>query len=139
LSAAIFYWLANTVALTHGLLVIAVVCGSFAAAIGTLRLRPKVERVYYAVVAALIASDIFLGGCALTNLEKWLLESSAPGSAYQGSYLGHYFTFLPPVVHDRGGPALVVIGLLAFPGWRVRDFLANRRMRESPHASADRL
>ncbi len=131
-------WLANLVAITHGLLVIAVISGSLAAVIGLLRHMPKLERAYYALVVALIASDLFLGGCALTGLEKRLREANAAGSAYRDSYIGHYASFLPPVVHDYGGPALVAMGLLALPGWRMRDWLAGRRVAHTSQVSADK-
>lgn len=121
-----FYWLANLVALLHGLLICGVVVGALMAVAGVLRRYPRWERAYYALIAALIASDLFLGECALTGLEQLLRNLDRPGSAYKGSFIGHYFPFLPRFIHQQIGPALIIGSILALLFWRYRDARARR-------------
>lgn len=113
-----YFWLANLVALIHGTVVITVIVGAMAAIIGVLRRRPRLEAAYYALFALVILSDFLLGECFLTGLEKHLRELHQPGSAYRGSFIGHYFPFVPRFVHAWIGPALVVGAIAAFPFWR---------------------
>jgi hypothetical protein len=115
-------WLANLVALTHGALVVFQVISAMAAAAGVLRRHPCWERFYYALVAGIIASDLLIGECILTRWEKALRNRDLPGSAYRGSFIGHYAPWLPPVLLTWLVPALIVVGVLAFPVWRWVDY-----------------
>jgi hypothetical protein len=113
--------LAGTVAAAHGALVACVVVGSIAAILGRLRARRRIAALFYSLLGLVIASDVLLGECALTRLERRLREAAGPGSAYHGSFIGHYFGFLPPFVHHWIGPALVVAALVAYPAWWWAD------------------
>src|SRR2546421_659130 len=113
--------LANVVAVTHGLIVLCVVVGSVAAVFGLLRRSRRIQWSFCSLLVALILSDLLLGSCALTELEKNLRNAAQAGSAYKESFIGHYFPMLPPKVHDFAGPTLVVAGLAAIPYWRWRD------------------
>jgi hypothetical protein len=113
--------LANLVAVLHGCLIVCVITGALAATSGLLHRRRRLVILFYSVIAALIASDVFIGECVLTRWERRLRDLQSPGAAYQGSYIHHYFSCLPPLVHSFGGPALVVASILAFPLWRWAD------------------
>jgi hypothetical protein len=113
--------LAGLVALTHGAIVACVVVGSLAAILGRMQRRRRVAGLFYSLLGLVVASDLFLGDCALTRLEQRLRNLSQPGSAYSGSFIGHYFGFMPPVVHHWIGPALVVSALAAYPLWWFAD------------------
>ena len=105
------------VAVAHGSLIVCVVVGSIAAIAGLLRSRRRLSGYFYSLILLLVASDVFLGECVLTRWERMLRESARPGSGYHGSFIGHYFGFLPPFVHHWIGPALVVSALAAYPCW----------------------
>lgn len=113
-----YFWLANLVALIHGVIVISVITGALAAILGILRRHSRLEAAYYALLALVILSDILLGECFLTSIEKHLRELHRPGTAYRGSFIGHYFWFVPRFVHAWVGPVLVVGAIAAFPLWR---------------------
>ena len=113
--------LAELVAVLHGAVVACVVVGSVAAILGRLRGRRRLSALFYSLLGFVIASDLFLGECALTRLEQRLRELSQPGSAYSGSFIGHYFGFLPPVLHHWIGPVMVVSALAAYPLWWWAD------------------
>ena len=108
---------AAAVAIVHCLIVVAVVLGSLAATFGLLRRRHRISIALSLLFMSLILSDLLTGGCLLTTWEVDLRNRAAPGSAYSGSFLDHYFSFVPPAVHAHLGPPLVVCGLLAIPIW----------------------
>jgi hypothetical protein len=110
--------LANFVAVLHGCLIVCVITGTVAAISGFLHRRRRVAILFYSLIAALIASDVLVGECVLTRWERGLRNLQSPDAAYHGSYIHHYFSCLPPVIHSFGGPALVVASILAFPIWR---------------------
>jgi hypothetical protein len=116
-----FFWLANLVAAAHGTLVVCVVAGSLAAMAGALRRHHRLEMAFYALLAAVIASEVLFGECFLTGLEQFLRNADRPGSAYRGSFLGYYCPLLPPIVQTHAGPALIAGALLAFSFWRRLD------------------
>jgi len=113
--------LAGIVALLHGLLILCVIAGSAAAISGRILRNRRVSRAFYTLILLVVASDVLLGECALTRLERSLRESAQPGSSYRGSFIAHYFGFLPPMVHHWIGPALVVSALAAYPYWLWRE------------------
>jgi hypothetical protein len=116
-----FYWLANLVVVMHALVVASVVTGSLAAIAGLLRRYPRGELAYYALLAGLIASELLLGRCFLTDCEKLLRNRHDPGSAYRGSFIGQYCPWLLPLVHAGLGKALIAAAFLAAPIWRWVD------------------
>jgi hypothetical protein len=118
---------ANLVAVAHGLTVLCVVTGAAMALAGVLRKYRRWEAAYYVLLLLVILSDIWMGECVLTEWEQRLRERHQPGSAYRGSFIGHYFGFLPRFVHTHIGPALVISALLAFPFWRLTDYARKRR------------
>jgi hypothetical protein len=113
--------LANLVALIHGLVILCVISGSVAAMSGWLRRYPRLELAFYFILILVVASDLLAGQCLLTGLEQSLRNSHLPGTAYRGSFIGHYAPFLPAFIHTYGGPALVAGALAAFPAWRLVD------------------
>ena len=113
--------IARLIAVIHGLLILCVISGAVAAILGRLRRNRRLSRVYYTIILFVVASDVFLGECVLTRWERSLRDASGPGLSYQGSYIAHYFGFLPPAVHHWIGPALVVSALAAYPYWLWRD------------------
>lgn len=115
-----FLWLANVVAVTHGLLVAAVALGAAAAMLGLLRCRPRWERAYYALLAVVIAANVLWGECPLTRWEQGLRNLDAPGSAYCDSFIGHYLP-LPHRALAWLGPSLMAGAFLAAPLWRWAD------------------
>jgi hypothetical protein len=125
--------LANLAAVIHGFTVAAVVVGSLAAMTGILRRYPRCEQAYYGLLGLVVASDIFFGDCLLTDLERHLRQLAGPGMAYRGSFIGHYLPWLPPWVHARVGPVLVVGALLAWPAWRWAD---RRRLATGPRSAS---
>jgi hypothetical protein len=123
----IYLGLASVVALLHGSIVTAVVIGAVAAMGGLLRRHPRWELLYAALLLSLVLSDLLLGDCLLTRVEKDLRNLAVPGSAYRGSFIGHYFPWVPHFVHAYIGPALVGAGLLALPLWRWVERRERRR------------
>ncbi len=122
-----YLWLANGVTLLHGMLVIGVVSGTAAAIAGRLRRWPRLERLYYFLVACVLTSQFVRGECILTVLEKTLRTRHDPQSSYHNSCLLHYMPWLPLWGINVLGPALIVLGLLSFPFWRLHD----RRQRKA--------
>jgi hypothetical protein len=118
---------AACIATVHCILVVMVVTGSVCAILGLLRGRPKHSVALMLLLLALILSDVLTGGCLLTTWEMDLLNRAAPGSAYEGSFLDHYFGFIPPAVHAQFGPLLVVTGFLAAPFWLLFDWRRGTR------------
>jgi hypothetical protein len=114
-------WLANLVAMVHTLVVTSVVLGGLAAITGVLRRYPRWELLYYVLLAGLIISELLFGRCFLTNWEKLLRNRHDPGSAYGGSFIGHYCPWLLPLVHAGLGHALIAAALLAALIWRWVD------------------
>jgi hypothetical protein len=125
--------LANVVAVTHGLLVIAVTVGSLASFVGWFRNRTGPTVLFVLLLASLVVSDRFLGECALTGLEQRLRNLDAPGSAYSGSFIGRYFAFVPDWVHAWLGPMLVIGSLIAIPAWQIQ---AHRAASAGPMSGA---
>jgi len=116
-----YLWLANFVTLTHALLVVGQILGGAAAISGLLRRSRSLERIYYALLAGVVASDLLLGECFLTHWEKVLRDWHEPGSAYRGSFIGHYVPGLPPALLAWFIPALIAAAVLAYPFWRWID------------------
>lgn len=115
-----FLWLANGMAVVHGALVTAVALGAVGAMLGLLRKRPRWERLYYALLALVIAANLLWGECPLTRWEQDLRNINQPGSAYCGSFIGHYLP-LPSRMLTWFGPTLISGALLAAPLWRLAD------------------
>jgi len=120
--------LANTLALVHALLIALVMGGALVAI--TPQVIPRFPR--WLVVAYLIAvgltllSHLFFGSCLLTAWEKELRNHIAPGSAYRGTFLQHYFGFLPASVTKPHHFAPVLGTILSLTAW---GFLQVRRRR----------
>jgi cytochrome c biogenesis protein CcdA len=118
---------ANLIAIVHGLTVLCVVIGAVMALTGVLRRHRRWEAAYYLLLFLVILSDVWMGECVLTEWEQRLRDLHQPGSAYRGSFIGHYFGFLPRPLHTHIGPALIAGALLAFPLWRLADRIRKRR------------
>ena len=114
-------WLADLVAVAHGLLVAAVALGAVAAMLGLLRRRPRWERAYYALLVVVIIANVLWGECPLTRWEQGLRNWDAPGSAYCDSFIGHYLPMLPHRALAWLGPGLMVGAFLSTPLWRWAD------------------
>jgi hypothetical protein len=121
-----FVLLANLLTLVHGLLILCVITGAVAAMGGRLRRARRLETAYYSLLAAVIASDVLLGECLLTGLEKSVRSAYHPHTAFTGSYIHHYLPFLPPFIHTYIGPAIVAGALVAYPAWRLVDRSSGR-------------
>jgi hypothetical protein len=118
---ALYLWLAIMVAVVHGVLVAAVCVGTVAAMAGVLRRHAWWEKGFYLLLAGLLASELLFGMCFLTLAEQALREWHQPGSAYHGSYIGHYLPWLLFLVRGWISIALLVAAVLAGPFWRWRD------------------
>ncbi|MBV9850016.1 MAG: DUF2784 family protein [Armatimonadetes bacterium] len=114
-------WLADAVAVVHGLLVLAVLAGALLAMAGLLRRHRVWERAYYGLLAVVIAANVLTGDCPLTRWEQGLRNAYQPGSAYCNSFLGHYLPWLPIWALAWIGPVLMGGALLAAPLWRWAD------------------
>ena len=108
---------AASVAAVHGLVFFMVLIGTTCALFGLLRRRPVMSSALFCLLLSLILSELLTGGCLLTTWEVQLLNRAEPGSAYEGSFLTHYFPFVPPAVFFQGGPPFVVAGAIAIPFW----------------------
>jgi hypothetical protein len=126
---------AAAIATVHCGLVVLVVSGSVAAIFGLLRRRPGMSIALSLLLSSLILSDVLTGGCLLTTWEVNLLNQASPGSAYQGSFLDHYFGFVPPWFHAKVGPPIVVCGFLAAPFWLTIERRRRKRTSELPLAA----
>jgi protein-S-isoprenylcysteine O-methyltransferase Ste14 len=120
--------LANTVALIHAALIALVVGGALVAM--TPRVVPRFPRwlivAYLLSVGGTLLSDLFLGDCVLTQWEKALRNQASPDSAYGGTFLQHYFGFLPSGLTQPGHFAPWLGVVLAVTVWA---FLQLRRER----------
>jgi hypothetical protein len=89
--------LANAIALIHAALIALVVGGALVALTPRVALRfPRWLIVAYLLsVVGTLLSDLILGECIMTQWERTLRNQAAPGSAYSGTFLQHYFAFLP--------------------------------------------
>jgi len=116
-----YLWLANSVVVIHGLLVISVVSGMLAAIPGVLRRYPRLEAFVYFLLACVLTSQMLVGECVLTGLEKYFRRLADPASAYRNSFIGHYFPWIPIGFVNTVGPTLFALGLLALPFWRLYD------------------
>ncbi len=110
--------LANAVAVFHGVLIVTVMIGSFAAFGGWFRNRTLWTVLFVLLLLSLVLSDLLLGECLLTGVEQRLRNLDVAGSAYSGSFIGHYFGFIPTWVHEWIGPALVIGSFIALPLWQ---------------------
>ena len=70
-----------------------------------------------------VLSEALTGRCILTDTEKYLRTMYAPETAYTTSFLGHYFSFLPPAFIDAVGLITLLCMIVAL----VQVFLALRR------------
>lgn len=116
-----YLWLANGVLVLHGLLVISVVGGMIASIAGVLRRYRYAERFVYFLLACVLTSQVLLGECVLTDLEKYFRGRYDPATAYHNSCLGHYLPWIPIGFINIAGPLLFALGLLALPFWRLYD------------------
>src|SRR6476469_3351615 len=118
-------FLANAIALIHAALIALVVGGALVA------LTPQVASrfprwliaAYLASVGGTLLSDLILGECILTQWERTLRDAAVPGSAYSGTFLQHYFGFLPSAwTQPSHFPSYlgVVLGTTAWAALHVR-------------------
>ncbi len=118
--------LASTIALVHALLIALVMGGALVAT--TPRVIPRFPRwlvvAYLVAVGLTLLSHLFFGSCLMTAWEKELRNQIVPGSAYQGTFLQHYFGFLPSSVTKPGHFAPWFGIVLAATAWA---FLQLRR------------
>jgi hypothetical protein len=117
--------LANAVALIHALLIALVVGGALVALTPRVALRfPRwLIAAYLISVGGTLLSDLILGECILTQWERTLRDHAAPGSAYQETFLQHYFGFLPAgLTQPSHFPSYlgVVLGVTAWAFLQVR-------------------
>ena len=124
-------WLANLVALAHGLVCAFVLISALAAVTGRLRRHRRWERVFYAVLVVVIAADFTPGGCPVTSWENRLRALDRPGSGYRDSFIAHYLPWLPMRLYVPFVTTLVVSALLAFPFWRGWDRWRRARPRKN--------
>lgn len=108
---------------------VAFVAGSLAAMVGQLRHRGRLRTAFYLLLALMAASDLLLGECALTQVERAVRSADRPGSAYRESFVMHYMPWLPARVGASAGRVLVIGALLAWPAWGALDRLRARGRR----------
>lgn len=114
----VYHVLANVVAVIHTLVVITVVTVTFMAVTGKLVARPKLEAAYYVLMALVIYSDLVLGQCTLTTMEKDFLNQWRPGSAHFQSFLMYHLPFIPSDLIRWVAKIVVIGGLAGALGWR---------------------
>ena len=125
--------LANTIALIHALLIALVIGGALLAT--TPRVIPRFPRwlvaAYLVSVVLTLLSYLFFGDCLMTVWEKALRDQAASGSSYVGTFLQHYFGFLPNSLTQPGhfAPGLGVI--LGITAWAILQL--RRRANASTH------
>lgn len=120
---------ANAIALIHAALIALVVGGALVA------LTPKVASrfprwliaAYLASVGGTLLSDLFLGECILTQWERTLRERASPGSAYPGTFLQHYFGFLPSALTQPGSLPSYLGVVLGTTAWAALQLWRRRR------------
>lgn len=120
---------ANAIALIHALLIALVVGGALVALTPSVAARfPRwLIGAYLISVGGTLLSDLFLGECVLTQWERALRNQVAPGGAYGGTFVQHYFGFLPSALTQPSHfPSLlgVVVGLTA---WALLQIRRDRR------------
>ena len=113
-----YLWLANLLALVHGLVVALVVAGAVAFLLGASRRYRRWHTAYWVLLALIVAFDVLLGECVLTTWENALRERARPGSGYRDAFIPHYLPFLPPFVLRWGGTIVVIAAILAGLAWR---------------------
>ena len=113
--------LANLLALLHGVVFGFVLVSAVAALSGRLRRYPRWEAVFYLVAILIVVYEYGFDGCPLTGWEKHLRNLQEPGSAYRGSFVGHYLPWLDMRLYMRFIVALFALAFLAFPFWRWVD------------------
>ena len=123
----LYLWLANLLAVVHGLVVVLVVAGAVAFLLGASRRYRHWQAAYWVVLVLVIAFDVLLGECVLTTWENALRERARPGSGYRDAFIPHYLPFLPRFVLRWGGTIVVVLAILAGLGWRWLPRLRARR------------
>lgn len=122
--------LADAIALIHALLIALVVGGALVAL--TPRVASRFPRwliaAYLISVGGTLLSDLILGDCILTQWERTLRDHAAPGSAYDGTFLQHYFGFFPSgLTQPSHFPSYLGV-ILGVTAWAV---LQVRRLRSS--------
>jgi protein-S-isoprenylcysteine O-methyltransferase Ste14 len=127
--------LADTIALIHALLMALVIGGALVAT--TPRVIPRFPRwlvvAYLVSVGLTLLSYLFFGDCLMTVWEKELRDQAAPGSAYGGTFLQHYFGFLPHSFTQPGHFAPWLGAILAVTAWAILQL--RRRANEPTHPS----
>lgn len=109
----LYFWLAIGVIGVHLLLVALLVIGSGALMTGALFRAPAGWLLLYmAAWIGVFLSHAFWREGLLTRWEKQCWERCYAGSAYQGSFLGHYFPFLSAFL-NRLGALLIAAGGIA--------------------------
>lgn len=113
--------LADLIAVLHGVIFVFVLVSALAALCGRLRRHPRWEAAFYLLAIVIAVFEYGLGGCPLTGWEKSLRDLEEPGSAYPGSFVGHYLPWLNMRLYMRCIVALFAGAFLAFPFWRCVD------------------
>lgn len=116
---------ANAIALIHAVLIALVVGGALVALTpGVVSRFPRwLIAAYLVSVGGTLLSDLILGECILTLWERTLWDAAVPGSAYGGTFLQHYFGFLPSAWTEPSHfPSYlgVVLGTTAWAGLQLR-------------------
>lgn len=86
----IYFWLANLVALVHGLSVLALFLGLLLALIGWLTQHPLWQRAYLLAAALTALSFVIWKTCFLTIWENWLRARFDPATTYESGFVSHY-------------------------------------------------
>jgi hypothetical protein len=118
--------LANAIALVHAVLIALVVGGALVALTpGVVSRFPRwLIAAYLISVGGTLLSDLLLGECVLTQWERTLRDAAVPGSAYGGTFLQHYFGFLPSgLTQPSHFPSYlgVILGITAWAGLQLRQ------------------
>lgn len=131
----LYLWLANVIVLLHALVVGVTVAGTVAIFTGRFRRFRPGDLFQWAFLGCCVGQILslgFTGGCFLTQWERDLRNAAVPGTAYAGTFLGHYLSFLPDWVTRWLQPLFLGAaagGLLqGLAEWR-------RRARRPPHSN----
>ena len=120
---------ANALLGFHIALFVALVIGVVLAALGWMGRRPAAARIFWPVLAVVVAWQ-FMPGCALTDLEEWLRHRTDPTWERQTTILQAAVRTLTGIAVPRASNTLLTIflgglGVYAFVRYHLKGFVSD--------------